>query len=76
MHSTPVLLPDINPELCIACGACGAVCPTGAVLFGEGLPVRLDVTRACDQCAACEDICPTGAISVPFTIEFFKNRLG
>ncbi len=76
MNSTPVLLPDINPELCTACGACGAICPTGALLIREGFPARIDDPRTCDLCAACEDICPTDAISVPFRVEFFKSKLG
>jgi len=71
MQSNLFPLPEIDQTLCIACGACESVCPTGTVVAREGSTARLDTTHTCDLCAACEDICPTGAISVPFRIEFY-----
>lgn len=66
-ENTSRKLPEINLELCSACGACGAVCERGAVEAAGGLPV-LNNPAGCTLCAACEDVCPTGAISVPFKI--------
>jgi len=45
-------------EICTLCGACEAVCPTGAVRVGE--TVETDVS-GCILCAACVRACPTDA---------------
>jgi len=58
-------LAEINPDLCIGCGACVPVCRYDAVLPD---PQRNDVywidPVACDGCAACVYACPTGAIKM------------
>lgn len=49
--------------LCIACGACLAVCPMDALentLEGE---IRLDPMR-CIGCGLCTSVCPTGAVTL------------
>lgn len=51
----------INPETCIACGACQAECPSGAIAEGDVYSVD---PNACIDCGACEDACPTGSISM------------
>jgi len=51
----------INPETCIACGACQAECPSGAIAEGDVYSVDPNV---CIDCGACEDACPTGSISM------------
>jgi ferredoxin/menaquinone-dependent protoporphyrinogen IX oxidase len=68
--STPLALPGARPgraplgvapavdeNLCVTCGACGAVCPTGAI--GKAGPVADG--RLCIQCCACIKACPEGA---------------
>ena len=45
---------------CVACGACAASCPTGAIKEGAG-KYEIDAD-ACVDCGACEADCPTGAI--------------
>jgi len=62
-------LPEIDLELCISCGACGAVCKSGVMTSDTGPAVLAD-PAGCTLCAACEDVCPAGAISVPFRIEY------
>lgn len=45
---------------CIACGACEAECPVGAIVPGDD---KYSVDGdACIDCGACEGACPTGAI--------------
>lgn len=44
---------------CLHCGACVAVCPTGALSLDN--PARLD-RRRCDRCGACVAACPGGGL--------------
>lgn len=48
----------INSE-CIACGACEAECPTGAISAGDEVYV-IDADT-CTDCGSCAEVCPTGA---------------
>ncbi len=46
---------------CLACGACEAQCPVGAISMGDGkYEINAD---ECISCGACEAQCPAGAIS-------------
>lgn len=46
---------------CIACGACEAECPVGAISEQDGKMV-IDAD-ACADCGACAGACPVGAIA-------------
>ncbi|MDR0314662.1 MAG: 4Fe-4S binding protein [Oscillospiraceae bacterium] len=46
-------------DTCIACGACEADCPVGAISEGDIYVIDPDT---CIDCGACESTCPTGAI--------------
>lgn len=46
-------------DSCIACGACEAECPVGAITAGDGKYV-IDA-EACISCGACAGACPVGA---------------
>ena len=61
--------PALDAAQCKAeCGQCVAVCPTGAVAFGQGeRAVQLDTGR-CLFCRQCETACAAGAIR--FTRDF------
>ena len=44
---------------CIACGACAASCPVGAISEGDGKYVI--AADLCVSCCACAETCPVGA---------------
>ena len=46
---------------CIACGACAAECPVGAISEADGK--RVIDAAACASCGACASACPTEAIA-------------
>lgn len=50
----------ISPQSCIGCGACAAVCPTGAHKLDADGGRRFDVSK-CGGCLRCTRVCPTGA---------------
>ena len=46
-------------EACIACGACEADCPVGAISEGDG---KYEINPdACIECGLCASTCPVGA---------------
>jgi NAD-dependent dihydropyrimidine dehydrogenase PreA subunit len=54
---------ELDKELCVDCGACVSVCPTGAVHFEEDRSVTINQSK-CIQCALCVDSCPRFAIKL------------
>ena len=44
---------------CIACGACAADCPVGAIAEGDGKYVIAE--DDCISCGTCAETCPVGA---------------
>jgi ferredoxin len=51
----------IDREICDECATCVAVCPSGALRFGEALVVDNDTCTACGNCVA---VCPFGALAL------------
>lgn len=49
---------QIDREKCTGCGACAAICPSGAIHMEEGRPIW--DADACTFCGKCENFCPTG----------------
>lgn len=49
----------IEPDKCVACGACIDECPVGAISEGTAYSIDPD---ACIECGTCEATCPNGAI--------------
>lgn len=52
-----------DPDLCVNCGECSAVCPHGVFVAGDEV-AELALPDACMECGACQLNCPTGAIAV------------
>ncbi len=50
----------IDPEICIRCNTCEAICPVGAISHDSSNYV-VDAAR-CNLCMACVPPCPTGSI--------------
>ena len=48
-------------DTCVACGACEAQCPVGAISMGDG-KFEIDPEK-CIECGACAGAGPTGAIT-------------
>lgn len=68
-------------SVCIACGACARICPTGALHFikkQKTATFDLSLTPSlCIGCEACTHICPANAIEVnhhPSTNEIFNGN--
>lgn len=56
----PRLVASIDQTTCSLCGACQAVCPTGAItVVDTAFKVNAE---ACRGCGACAEVCPTEAI--------------
>ena len=56
-----VEFPKVNPEICIGCGNCIAVCPRDAISLVDGVAV-IDQS-ICRNCRVCVKECPVHAIS-------------
>lgn len=56
------MMPKICKELCISCGLCARVCPTGHIFMEDGSPA-LHSLRQCMECWHCAAICPRQALS-------------
>lgn len=50
--------PETDPDICILCGLCARVCPTGSVTVTDIVETEKDY---CTFCTACVKNCPTGA---------------
>jgi len=51
----------LNPDLCIGCGCCGDVCPSGALELDEKAILNEEV---CTECESCVEMCPEGALTI------------
>ena len=53
----------VDDRRCVACGACGGVCPRQAVQVYRGCYARVDAQR-CVGCGKCAKVCPADCISI------------
>ncbi len=56
---------SVNKDSCVDCGACTAVCPTGALSFKPDWTLGYDEEK-CILCMACVPACPVRAIEERF----------
>lgn len=56
---------SVGKDACVDCGACTAVCPTGAVHFLEDWTLDYDEEK-CILCLSCVPACPVRAIQEKF----------
>lgn len=54
----------VDKSACTMCMSCVAVCPTGALREGQGLPQLNFSEWSCVQCGLCETACPEDAIGL------------
>jgi ferredoxin len=79
--SSPLGLPEINPDACTACGTCSSACPAGAIHQTDGSDetvIVVDPAR-CIGCGDCVSSCPErnrGAISVSTTTDVARIAAG
>ena len=55
-----------NEELCIHCGACTAICPTGALSIERPSMLVYFNPENCTACGLCVKACPPRAMEVSF----------
>lgn len=62
----------MNPDACIHCNECAAICGTGAIVMNP-LPDYDD--SACVRCFACTEVCPTASIDnvSPLLVRLFSR---
>jgi thioredoxin reductase/NAD-dependent dihydropyrimidine dehydrogenase PreA subunit len=66
MNEPFTLHPEIDPELCLGCGSCTAVCPEGDILKMVDHKAVLITPTSCVGHGECEQACPNHAISLVF----------
>lgn len=60
-HKEDIVMAFVINDACVACGACEAQCPVGAISMGDG-KFEIDASK-CIDCGSCAGACPTGSIS-------------
>ena len=66
MNEPFTLHPEVDPELCLGCGACTEVCPEGDILKLIDHKAVLITPTSCVGHGECEQACPNHAISLVF----------
>ncbi len=62
LHQRTLLRPQVDPDLCTACGTCVDQCPASALSMNGALP-ELD-SEICITCFCCQEMCPEKAIEL------------
>lgn len=60
---TPVttMVPVVDPDVCVQCGACSELCQFSAITLVAG--ELYTFPRMCHSCGGCVMVCPTGALT-------------
>jgi len=62
IHERTLLRPEVDPEICTACGICIDQCPVSALSMESQLPA-VD-PELCITCFCCQEMCPEKAIAL------------
>ena len=62
LHQRTLLRPQVDPDLCTACGTCIDQCPVSALSMINDLP-QVD-PEICITCFCCQEMCPEKAIEL------------
>lgn len=54
---------EVDKNRCVACGACGNVCPKVTINVWRGCYAVVDKEK-CIGCGLCEKTCPAGCIEI------------
>jgi dissimilatory sulfite reductase (desulfoviridin) alpha/beta subunit len=70
------VVPNVDAEECVLCGACESICPDGAILVDEAPPCF--GRAACQGCRRCHEACPQNCIrlSKPGVRILMAGKLG
>lgn len=60
---------SVNKDRCVHCGACTAVCFSGAMVMNRDEWLSEFCPEKCIVCGLCIDACPVGAIQIGFGSE-------
>lgn len=76
MHQHLTTGPTADPEKCVGCGSCVAVCAAGALSLGEMKKIVVDQDK-CVGCGLCFSACKTGGLTIDWRtdIQDFLERM-
>ncbi len=58
-----------NDEICIQCGACTGICPSGALAMDHETQEVVFTPEKCTGCEFCITVCPVRAMEISFSRE-------
>lgn len=61
---------NFDPEKCVHCGACTAVCTPAALRFGDDGCTLVYDENNCEDCGSCVKACPLRAIQVNTSVRW------
>jgi heterodisulfide reductase subunit A len=58
------MISHIDPDICVGCRVCIALCPYGAIEFDERHGISVVNEAVCKGCGSCAGYCPSGAAGI------------
>ena len=63
---------SVDTDMCVGCGACQEVCPSGAISVEE---IAIIDPKRCIGCGRCVDQCPQGALALHLLNTGYKEQV-